>query len=88
MPCLYNKNAVVLVTGANGFLGTWLVGTLLEKGYSVRAVVRDVEKGSHLLEKYAGFGRRLSLTIVKEMEKVIPSCPMTPPWCIAGLANS
>jgi nucleoside-diphosphate-sugar epimerase len=69
MPCLYNKNAVVLVTGANGFLGTWLVGTLLEKGYSVRAVVRDVEKGSHLLEKYAGFGRRLSLTIVKEMEK-------------------
>jgi uncharacterized protein YbjT (DUF2867 family) len=29
-----------LVTGANGFLGTWLVRRLLSSGHAVRALVR------------------------------------------------
>lgn len=33
----------VLVTGANGFLASWLVKLLLEKGYTVHATVRDPE---------------------------------------------
>jgi len=31
----------VAVTGASGFIASWLVKTLLEKGYNVRATVRN-----------------------------------------------
>jgi nucleoside-diphosphate-sugar epimerase len=31
----------VCVTGASGFIGSWLIMRLLEKGYAVRATVRD-----------------------------------------------
>ncbi|CAN6440919.1 unnamed protein product [Victoria cruziana] len=41
---------VVCVTGAGGFLGSWLVKTLLSKGYTVRGTVRDPDdkKNEHL----------------------------------------
>nr|AEN69002.1 dihydroflavonol 4-reductase [Chrysanthemum x morifolium] len=45
--------AIVCVTGASGFIGSWLVMRLLERGYSVRATVRDpgdMKKVKHLLE--------------------------------------
>lgn len=34
-------NKKVMVTGASGYIGMWLVKQLLEKGYSVNATVRD-----------------------------------------------
>nr|AEQ04697.1 dihydroflavonol 4-reductase [Lycium barbarum] len=43
----------VCVTGASGFIGSWLVMRLLERGYNVHATVRDPEnkkKVKHLLE--------------------------------------
>nr|CAA70345.1 dihydroflavonol reductase [Forsythia x intermedia] len=43
----------VCVTGASGFIGSWLVMRLLERGYFVRATARDPEnkqKVKHLLE--------------------------------------
>lgn len=43
----------VLVTGASGYIGSWVVKYLLEKGYNVRATVRNksrVEKYQHLLD--------------------------------------
>ncbi|EPS61593.1 dihydroflavonol 4-reductase, partial [Genlisea aurea] len=43
----------VCVTGASGFIGSWLVKLLLERGYVVRATVRDPEdlkKVKHLIE--------------------------------------
>ncbi|CAN1283898.1 Bifunctional dihydroflavonol 4-reductase/flavanone 4-reductase [Linum perenne] len=43
----------VCVTGASGFIGSWLTMRLLEKGYSVRATVRDPDdekKVKHLAE--------------------------------------
>ncbi|CAK7346341.1 unnamed protein product [Dovyalis caffra] len=43
----------VCVTGASGFIGSWLIMRLLEKGYKVRATVRDpdnTKKVKHLLE--------------------------------------
>lgn len=33
--------SLVLVTGANGFIGSMAVKMLLERGYKVRATVRD-----------------------------------------------
>lgn len=44
---------IVCVTGASGFIGSWLVMRLLEHGYLVRAAVRDPDnkkKAKHLLD--------------------------------------
>lgn len=41
------KNKNVFVTGATGFLGSWLTKALLEKGASVVALIRDEEQESN-----------------------------------------
>ncbi|XP_031131153.1 cinnamoyl-CoA reductase 1-like [Ipomoea triloba] len=53
---------VVCVTGAGGFIASWLVKLLLEKGYTVRGTVRnpDDEKNVHLME-LEGAKERLKL---------------------------
>lgn len=45
------KSAPVLVTGASGYLGSWIVKKLLEQGHTVHATVRDPARAtsvSHL----------------------------------------
>jgi|TARA_R110001599_G_C12145008_1_gene650945 nucleoside-diphosphate-sugar epimerase len=55
-----DKTQPVLVTGANGYVASWLVKGLLEEGFTVRATVRDKtnqKKVGHLLklaEEHAG----------------------------------
>ncbi|WP_348762557.1 NAD-dependent epimerase/dehydratase family protein [uncultured Salinisphaera sp.] len=54
----------VLVTGANGYLGSWLTRTLLEAGHTVHATVRDPDntaKVGHLKEAAASAPGRLVL---------------------------
>lgn len=47
MPAI-SPPAKVLVTGANGFVGIWVVRLLLQYGYSVRGAVRSAAKGEIL----------------------------------------
>lgn len=48
-----NIYKTVMITGASGYIGSWTVKELLEKGYTVRACVRDrnnAGKVQHLLD--------------------------------------
>jgi bifunctional dihydroflavonol 4-reductase/flavanone 4-reductase len=57
------RESTVCVTGAAGFIGSWLVMRLLERGYTVRAAVRDTGnpvKTKHLLD-LPGANERLIL---------------------------
>ncbi|KAJ7686708.1 D-lactaldehyde dehydrogenase [Mycena rosella] len=68
MPAITDiSNARILVSGANGFLASWIVGDLLRKGYSVRAAVREKAKGRNLLKMYEEYGRKLELSLVNDM---------------------
>ena len=40
------KKDTVLVTGANGYVASWLVKKLIEEGYTVHATVRDTNNKS------------------------------------------
>jgi nucleoside-diphosphate-sugar epimerase len=40
----------VCVTGASGFIASWLVKLLLERGYTVRGTIRNPDKAKFLLQ--------------------------------------
>ena len=61
--------AKVLVTGANGYLATWVVKKYLEAGYSVRGTVRSLSKSAFLNEKFAQYGDRFELVVVEDITK-------------------
>ncbi|GLJ19189.1 hypothetical protein SUGI_0344610 [Cryptomeria japonica] len=78
----YNEvKGTVCVTGAAGFIGSWLTMRLLELGYVVRATVRDPGnpvKTSHLL-KLPGANERLTLWVAElddegSFDNVIDGC--------------
>ncbi|KAL1346073.1 putative anthocyanidin reductase isoform X1 [Arachis hypogaea] len=48
------------VTGATGYIGSYLVEILLQRGYKVHATLRDPEKSLHLMSVWGG-GDRLRL---------------------------
>lgn len=59
-----NTNSPVLVTGASGYIASWLVRYLLEAGYTVHATVRDpnrVDSVKHLKKIAAGLPGTLRL---------------------------
>jgi nucleoside-diphosphate-sugar epimerase len=61
--------AKVLVTGANGYLATWVVKKYLEAGYSVRGTVRSLSKSAFLNEKFSRYGDRFELVVVTDITK-------------------
>lgn len=63
------KGSLVLVTGANGFIGSHIVDQLLQAGYNVRGTVRTEAKGQWVKEyfgkKYSN--QNLELVVVPDM---------------------
>ena len=66
MPAVSPADGPVAVTGASGYIGSWIVHDLLEQGYAVRACVRDKTKTSkveHLLRMGADDALRGSVEL-------------------------
>ncbi|KAK0232517.1 D-lactaldehyde dehydrogenase [Armillaria fumosa] len=56
MPALQqNSNAKILVTGVNGYIGSWIARTLLERGVAVRGTVRNEKKGKYVKELFSPY---------------------------------
>ncbi|XP_071903580.1 cinnamoyl-CoA reductase 1-like, partial [Coffea arabica] len=57
------REEVVCVTGGSGYIGSWLVRLLLDRGYTVHATVKDLkdEKETKHLEALEGAESRLRL---------------------------
>lgn len=63
-----SKDSLVLVTGANGYIGSHVVDQLLNAGYKVRGTIRSRKPWlEELFEKKYGKGR-FETTIVPAME--------------------
>ncbi|KAH9855672.1 D-lactaldehyde dehydrogenase [Lenzites betulinus] len=67
MPAI-TPESKVLVTGANGYVGMWVVRTLLEHGFLVRAVVRAAARGDFVKSTFSSYGDRLELVVVPDIE--------------------
>lgn len=57
----------VLLTGANGFLGSHILSELLASGFNVRSVVRSQAKVSQLQQDFSTYTSQLDFAIVPDM---------------------
>ncbi|KAF8625482.1 hypothetical protein AX15_005356 [Amanita polypyramis BW_CC] len=57
----------VLITGANGYIGVWVVHTLLEQGYSIRAAVRSKSRAEFMIDLFGSYGDKFELSVVKDI---------------------
>ncbi|CEL00426.1 hypothetical protein ASPCAL00028 [Aspergillus calidoustus] len=62
-----DAKSFILVTGANGFLGTWIVRQLLENGNRVRAAVRSLNRRTYLRELFSSYSGSLEIVAVGDM---------------------
>jgi nucleoside-diphosphate-sugar epimerase len=65
-----HSNALILVSGAAGFIATHIIQQLLESGYRVRGTVRSEEKTPYLKSLFEKFGDALEVMIVPDITKV------------------
>ena len=83
-PNEFNQGAVavsmtVLVTGATGFIGSWVVKLLLERGVHVRAAARSLDKAEFLNNMDKGTGAvldivKMDLMDLREVETAVHGC--------------
>lgn len=69
MPAI-TPGSKILVTGANGYVAVWVVKTLLERGFSVRATVRSESKAGHLNSLFSSYGDKYETVVVEDITKV------------------
>lgn len=71
----------VLLTGANGFVGSHILDQLLSRGLSVRGIVRSQAKAQQVLSDFPNYGSQLDFGIVPDItapgafDKVVQSSP-------------
>jgi len=61
--------AKVLVTGANGYVATWITKKYLEAGYSIRGAVRSLSKSAFLNDEFGHYGERFELVVVEDISR-------------------
>ncbi|QRV82104.1 NADPH-dependent methylglyoxal reductase GRE2 protein [Ceratobasidium sp. AG-Ba] len=66
MPAI-SPPAKILLTGASGYLGTYVVKDLLKRSYIVVGTVRSASKGDELIKLFSQYGDRISYVIVEDM---------------------
>ncbi|GAA5896557.1 hypothetical protein JCM5296_004176 [Sporobolomyces johnsonii] len=57
----------VLVTGASGFLASYVIDAFLQAGWNVRGTVRSLAKAQHLVDRYPEHSDKLKLVEVKDI---------------------
>ncbi|RAL67564.1 hypothetical protein DID88_008319 [Monilinia fructigena] len=57
----------ILLTGANGFVGSWVLDHLLRKGHSVRAIVRSETKAQQVSADFPAYQSHLDFGIVPDI---------------------
>ena len=61
----------MLVTGASGYIASWICLYLLERGYPVRGTTRTREKGEWMKQMLAGRGyEKFDYAVVTDLENV------------------
>ena len=73
----------VLVTGATGFLGKYVVEELAEQGYQVRAFGRNLKAGRQL----EGPSVEFLLVILPEKKKFLQPAKEWMQWCMLVLSQ-
>jgi NADPH-dependent methylglyoxal reductase len=63
------QDQTLLVTGASGFVGGYIVREALEKGYNVRIVARSEDSAAKALAHYPGHAARLSHAVVPDLTR-------------------
>lgn len=57
----------ILLTGANGFVGSWVLDHLLKEGHSVRAIIRSQSKADQVSSDFSSYKSQLDFGIVPDI---------------------
>jgi nucleoside-diphosphate-sugar epimerase len=69
-----HPGATIIVTGANGLVGSHIADQLLRRGYNVRGVVRNIEKSKWLAEYFNEQYKEAKFELVAVPDMTIEGC--------------
>ncbi|KAI0634997.1 NAD(P)-binding protein [Trametes polyzona] len=68
MPAV-SSGSRILVTGASGYIASWIIKALLERGFTVRGTVRSESKGAVVKETFKKYGNNVEFVLVEDIAK-------------------
>jgi nucleoside-diphosphate-sugar epimerase len=72
--CVFGRSGAdeaVLVTGASGYIASWVCLYLLEQGFTIRGTTRNEKKGQWMKDMYKSRGHdKFDYVIVSDLENV------------------